>query len=183
MTKPEGPEAGGRPTLPGTATYQVGYGRPPLESRFTPGRSGNPKGRPKGARGRAPGPHEERLKAIIQDEAYRTVTIKEGGRRVSVTMAEAIVRALAVNAARGDLRAQQLFTRLLLTTERENRRNHDELLEAVIGYKTDWERELAWRQKAGVIGPDPVPHPDDIHVDLSTGAVRISGLPAPVEEA
>jgi hypothetical protein len=31
--------------------YEVGYGRPPIQSRFKPGKSGNPKGRPKGATG------------------------------------------------------------------------------------------------------------------------------------
>ena len=31
--------------------YEVGYGRPPAHTRFKPGNSGNPKGRPKGARG------------------------------------------------------------------------------------------------------------------------------------
>jgi len=29
-------------------SYDVGYGRPPVGTRFRPGRSGNPKGRPKG---------------------------------------------------------------------------------------------------------------------------------------
>ena len=31
----------------GDGDYEVGYGRPPKETRFTPGKSGNPKGRPK----------------------------------------------------------------------------------------------------------------------------------------
>lgn len=35
------------PGAPG-ATERVGYGRPPVSGRFTKGRSGNPKGRPKG---------------------------------------------------------------------------------------------------------------------------------------
>jgi len=33
-----------------TADDRVGYGRPPRATRFVPGKSGNPKGRPKGAR-------------------------------------------------------------------------------------------------------------------------------------
>ncbi len=31
--------------------YEVGYGRPPLHSRFKPGQSGNPKGGPEGPQG------------------------------------------------------------------------------------------------------------------------------------
>ena len=34
-----------------SSDYEVGYGRPPEHTRFKPGKSGNPKGRPKGARG------------------------------------------------------------------------------------------------------------------------------------
>jgi hypothetical protein len=30
--------------------YKVGYGRPPRDTRFQPGRSGNPRGRPKGSK-------------------------------------------------------------------------------------------------------------------------------------
>lgn len=33
--------------------YKIGYRRPPIASRFRPGVSGNPKGRPRGARNRA----------------------------------------------------------------------------------------------------------------------------------
>ena len=36
-----------RPRKPGGGDYEVGYCRPPVASRFQPGQSGNPKGRPR----------------------------------------------------------------------------------------------------------------------------------------
>src|SRR4051812_111432 len=38
------------PNDPPTVPYAVGYGRPPVQTRFRPGQSGNRRGRPKGAR-------------------------------------------------------------------------------------------------------------------------------------
>ena len=32
------------------ADYEIGYGKPPVKTRFKPGQSGNPRGRPKGVR-------------------------------------------------------------------------------------------------------------------------------------
>ena len=33
-------------------SYKIGYGKPPVKTRWKPGHSGNPKGRPRGARNR-----------------------------------------------------------------------------------------------------------------------------------
>jgi hypothetical protein len=85
--------------------YDIGYRKPPSSGQFKPGRSGNPRGRPKGARNKRPALNEERLKGIILDEAYRTIKVTEGKRQISIPMAQAIVRALAVNAARAALAA------------------------------------------------------------------------------
>ena len=41
------------------ASYDVGYGKPPASTRFKPGQSGNPKGRPKGANNKKPKLNEE----------------------------------------------------------------------------------------------------------------------------
>ena len=62
-------------------------------------------------------------------------------------MAQAIVRSLAVNAAKGNQRAQRLFTEILAATERDNKRLHDEWLETAIEYKVGWEIELDRRKR------------------------------------
>ena len=38
------------PAQPLSSDYEVGYGKPPEHTRFQPGRSGNPRGRPKGTK-------------------------------------------------------------------------------------------------------------------------------------
>jgi hypothetical protein len=161
--------------LPARANYEVGYGKPPKATRFQPGQSGNPRGRPRGAKNRKPRLNEERLKSIILEEAYRTIKVRDGEKHVSVPIAQAVVRSLAVNAARGQHRAQQLFSQLLSATETANKRLHDEWLETAIEYKVDWERELERRQRLGIEAPDPIPHPDDIEIDMRTGEAVIKG--------
>jgi hypothetical protein len=98
-----------------------------------------------------------------------------------IPMAQAVVRSLAVNAAKGSQRAQRLFTALLGETERENRRLRDAHLDAAMTYKIAWERELERRKALGISGPEPLPHPDHIVVDLHAGTAEIRG-PATKEE-
>src|SRR3954464_8054084 len=148
------------------ASYSVGYAKPPAHGRFKSGQSGNPKGRPKGSRNRpAPPTHQDnRLQSIILDEAYRGVPVNDGKRQVTIPMAQAVVRSLAVNAAKGSQRAQRLFTELLGTTQDQQRRLREAHLEAAITYKVEWERELDRRRRLNIIAPEPVPHPDHIVV-------------------
>lgn len=169
----------GKQNLPTTrpgGSYEVGYGKPPADSRFKPGQSGNPKGRPRGAKNKRPALNEERLKGIILDEAYREITVRDGDRNVTVPMAQAIVRALAVNAAKGQHRAQRLFAEMLASTERQNKALADEWLETAITYKTEWERELHRREALNITDlPPPLPHPDQVKIDMNSGQAWIEG--------
>ena len=90
-------------------------------------------------------------------------------------MAQAIIRALAVNAARGQHRSQHLFAELLSETERANKALSDEWLKTAIEYKHEWEEELERRERLGVSGPEPLLHPDDIEIDMKTGQVIVKG--------
>lgn len=169
--------------LPARADYKVGYAKPPAATRFRPGQSGNPRGRPRGAKNKTPTLNEERLKDIILQEAYRTIKVRDGEKSVTVPIAQAVVRSLAVNAAKGQHRAQQLFAQLLGATEAANKRLHDEWLEVAISYKVDWERELERRRQLGIEAPDPIPHPDDIEIDMRTNQVIIKGPMTKEEKA
>ncbi len=156
------------------ASYEVGYGKPPATTRFKPGTSGNPRGRPKGAKNRLPKLNEERLKSIILQEVYRDITVRDSARNVTIPMAQAVMRSLAVNAAKGQHRAQRLFAEMLSTTERQNKQLADEWLSTAMDYKIEWDEELERRKRLGITDlPDPVPHPDHVKIDLNTGEARV----------
>ena len=185
MSKGDDPKKNALIRRPPPAGYQVGYRKPPVHSRFQSGQSGNPAGRRKGSKNKSKPPalNEERLKAIILDEAYRTVTITDANRQVSIPMAQAVIRSLAVNAAKGNQRAQRLFAYLLGSTARENKRLADEWLDVAMTYKIEWDRELERRRQLGITGPEPLPHPDHIVIDMRTGQVKVKGPMTKEEKA
>jgi hypothetical protein len=99
-------------------------------------------------------------------------------------MAQAVMRSIAVNAAKGQHRAQRLFAELLAQTESARKNLHDQLLERAIEYKVSWERELRRREMLGITDlPDPIPHPDHVRVDFRSGTVRFAGPMSKEEKA
>ena len=88
----------------------VGYRRPPASSRFKPGHSGNPKGRPRGAT-RKP-PYEAVLGQIVE--------IRLDGQARRVTAAEALLLKLVQTGVAGDARIGELVL-TALEAEREAR--------------------------------------------------------------
>ena len=61
--------------------FPVGYKKPPLETRFKPGQSGNPSGRPK--------KNAITLAEAITRELNTSVTVTEGGKSKKMTKLDA----------------------------------------------------------------------------------------------
>jgi hypothetical protein len=84
--------------------YKVGKGRPPLATRWKPGQSGNPKGRPKGSRP---------VGAVLQDIIQQKVPVTENGKTRRIPALEVILRRLTNDAMRSDPRAIKLLLSLV----------------------------------------------------------------------
>ena len=94
------------------------------------------------------------------------------GRASHIPMAQAVIRSLAVNAAKGNQRAQRLFTELLEHASATTNNSTTQWFPTAITYKVEWDEELARCKNFGVEAPPQIPHPDDIMIDMITGLVR-----------
>lgn len=76
--------------------YEVGYRKPPKVTRFRKGKSGNPKGRPKGSRN---------LEVLINVELDRDVVIQENGKKLQLSKREALAKRIVNAALTGDAKS------------------------------------------------------------------------------
>jgi Family of unknown function (DUF5681) len=75
---------------------EVGYGSPPRAHQFKPGKSGNPRGRPRGVK------NEE---TILRELLQHKVGINERGITRKITLLEAAFRRVAEDCLKGNLKS------------------------------------------------------------------------------
>jgi Family of unknown function (DUF5681) len=83
-------------TDPSPRDYPVGYGKPPVASRFKPGTSGNAKGRRKGSKN---------FKTLIKEAMTSPILIQEGATSRRVSKIEGVVLRQLQSALKGDERS------------------------------------------------------------------------------
>lgn len=85
--------------------YPIGYGKPPVASRFKPGASGNTKGRPKGSKN---------LKTLIKDAMTSKIVIQEGSNSRRVSKIEGVVLRQLQSALKGSDRAAMAVVKMAM---------------------------------------------------------------------
>src|SRR5258708_11118596 len=99
---------------PAQVSNPVGYGKPPVHTRFRKGQSGNPTG--KRRHGDA-----ERAQALIWEEAYRLLTVREGVKVTRMPALQAVIRSQIAAAAKGNVTAQRAVIKGIPDMEMEAR--------------------------------------------------------------
>jgi hypothetical protein len=90
--------------------YEVGYGKPPHHTRFKSGQSGNPRGRPSGAKN---------LSTLLNEALNEPViVVTENGGRKRISKRQASFKQLVNEAAKGNWRALKLLVDILQDLER-----------------------------------------------------------------
>jgi hypothetical protein len=100
-----------------SASYEVGYRKPPRHTQFQKGHSGNPGGRPR----RSPA---RRLDELALHEAYRTTIVMEDGHAMPMPAIQSVLRRQLQSAADGNVRAQRDILAMI---------RHIELVRDVLG--------------------------------------------------
>lgn len=87
----------------GRTDYEVGYKKPPRDSQFQPGQSGNPRGRPKAAKD---------LNTLVRETMEAKITVRTASGETKMSRIEAVLHKTFELAMKGDHRALKLVISL-----------------------------------------------------------------------
>ncbi|WP_137154519.1 DUF5681 domain-containing protein [Rhizobium sp. FKL33] len=151
--------------------------RPANRGQFQKGQSGNPKGRPK----KAIADHalfDQPMLSAALSLADSHVPVREGGETHSIPWREAIMRSIFTNAAKGNARSQTLAVHTIMRADAERARKRAEEIAFWRDYQQKTWAQIEAAKRKGLPPPTPLPHPDDIILDVQEG-VRFKG---PIDE-
>ncbi|MEQ1803729.1 MAG: DUF5681 domain-containing protein [Gammaproteobacteria bacterium] len=89
-------------------TYEVGFCKPPQETQFKKGQSGNPRGRAKGSKS---------LFTVFEKMLQQRVTVRRDSKVVRLSQLEVMMATLLREAMQGNLRAAELVIKLATALE------------------------------------------------------------------
>jgi hypothetical protein len=133
-----------------STSYTVGYGKPPEATRFQPGKSGNPNGRPKGTKPAGPAIHKVMDERLVETEK---------GRRRRIPAEEAIFRRMRSSALNGDVQAAKFLV--------EQKERHPKPEEPASSHQAHFDRlseeelETLDRLYTKILAEEPDPTPQD----------------------
>ena len=84
----------------------IGYGNPPDHTKFQPGKSGNPNGRPKQSK------PDIDIQYLFLDELLREVPLLVEGKQAKMPAIQIIARRLVNDAMKGSVKALAVFERM-----------------------------------------------------------------------
>lgn len=100
-------------------SYEIGYRRPPSSGQFTKGKSGNPKGRPKGSKN---------FMTLLEKELDQPIVVNENGKRKTITRRHAVVKKIVGGALQGDQKGLLTLVEVLRKAGRFDESSQDSLL-------------------------------------------------------
>jgi len=132
--------------------YEVGYGKPPKNTQFQKGRSGNPAGKRKGTKN---------IGTLLKEALNKKVTVRDGDKTRRISKGEAFVETIVNDSLKGDNQARRVFVSMARSTG---------------------ELQVAPENKmrmGGVLRLGPMPSPEEVEKRVAENQRKYREAPSP----